>query len=100
MRHARLERELKQKIFELLETNFHEVIRFEGEDVVYYKQLKISRRRLSKTSQVFHVKDTTHQDYPEIANVYLLNLIAKDIEYGNKSEKAEKAIRNYRSLES
>lgn len=74
-----LEKELKKKIFETLEGKFFEILRLNEEEVIFYKNLKITRKKCSKDMEIFHIKDTSCQGYSEIGNIHLLDLIVKDL---------------------
>jgi len=78
-----LERELKKKLFDSLQESFFEVLRLDDEEVIFYKNLKITRRKYGRERDIFHVKDTSSQDYSEISNIHVLNLIVKELDNGN-----------------
>jgi hypothetical protein len=75
----RLQKELKEGIFEILRGSLFEVIKIDGEDVIIYKQLKITKKKTSD-GDIYHIKDMSSLDYTEINNVFVLNLILRELQ--------------------
>jgi len=78
-----LEKELKRKLFDTLKDAYFEVLRINDEEVIFYKNLKITCKKYGREKDIFHVKDTSSQDYAEISNIHVLNLIVKELENAN-----------------
>ena len=84
-------KKLKEEIFEFMENNLFAVVRLENEMIIYYNGL-----RISKTRCIYSIKDTNN--YHEIENLFLLNLILTHMHNAIKSKEVTETAEYNRSL--